>query len=494
MRAPASRVRALNAHEVQPQGSHVLYWMTSARRPFYNWALEHALSYARQLALPLVVFEPLRIGYAWASARHHTFILQGMASHAAYFSETCVTYYPYLERKPGEGKGALAALAQGAALVVADDSPAFFYPHMLAAAAKQLPVRLEAVDSLGLLPVSEAGGRAFTTAYSFRRFLQKKLPGELVRLPAKEPLARATLPAFKLPSAVTTRFPRLTQRELKRVDKLVAELPIDQSVAKVGELEGGYAAGQRMLQTFVTHKLSRYAERSHPDADASSGLSPYLHFGHVGVHQVIGALKKSEGWDGLPSGTTQNGTREGFWGLSAPVEAFLDELVTWRELSINTSATLPDYERYETLPDWARRTLEAHEKDAREPLYSLAQLEEAKTYDAVWNAAQNQLLWEGRIHNYMRMLWGKKILEWSASPREALERMLHLNNKYALDGRDPNSVSGIFWVLGRYDRPWAPERDIYGTVRYMSSPAAQRKLRMKRYLARYGQGTLELPY
>ena len=173
--------------------------------------------------------------------------------------------------------------------------------------------------------------------------------------------------------------------------------------------------------------------------------------------------------------------------MPAPAEAFLDELVTWRELAFNFAAKRDDAERYDSLPPWARKTLEAHSADPRPHVYSLEQLNAAATHDEVWNAAQRQLLQEGRIHGYLRMLWGKKILEWSASPREAVAAMIHLNDTLALDGRDPNSYAGIMWCLGRYDRPWAPERPIFGTVRYMSSRSTMHKLHLKRYLQRFGQ-------
>jgi deoxyribodipyrimidine photo-lyase len=177
--------------------------------------------------------------------------------------------------------------------------------------------------------------------------------------------------------------------------------------------------------------------------------------------------------------------RGGFWGMSAPVEAFLDQLITWRELGFNACFYREDYDRYESLPEWSRRTLEGHATDPRPEPYTLSELEEARTSDELWNAAQTQLVREGRIHNYLRMLWGKKILEWSPSPHDALDRMIRLNNKYALDGRDPNSYSGIFWVLGRYDRAWGPRRPIFGTVRYMSSANTARKLHVREYLERY---------
>ncbi|MDH4282798.1 MAG: deoxyribodipyrimidine photolyase, partial [Myxococcales bacterium] len=186
-----------------------------------------------------------------------------------------------------------------------------------------------------------------------------------------------------------------------------------------------------------------------------------------------------------------NGAREGWWGMSANAESFLDELVTWRELGFNACAHRADYDQYESLPDWARQTLEEHQNDPRPYLYSLEQLESSETHDPIWNAAQTELRETGRLQNYLRMLWGKKILEWSPSPSDALAAMVELNNKYAVDGRDPNSYSGIFWVLGRYDRAWGPERAIFGKIRYMSSENTKRKLRMADYLARFGgQGDL----
>jgi deoxyribodipyrimidine photo-lyase len=224
--------------------------------------------------------------------------------------------------------------------------------------------------------------------------------------------------------------------------------------------------------------------RNHPDHDISSHLSPYLHWGHLSVHEIFEALMTREGWLGdLPA--RANGAKAGWWGVSAPAERFLDELVTWRELGYNLTSQRADYAAFESLPDWARRSLDQHANDPREFVYTRDAFERAQTHDPLWNAAQRQLMAEGRIHNYLRMLWGKKILEWSSTPRDALTTLVELNNKYALDGRDPNSYSGIFWVLGRYDRPWHPERPVYGVVRYMSSSNTARKLRVKNYLKRF---------
>ena len=164
---------------------------------------------------------------------------------------------------------------------------------------------------------------------------------------------------------------------------------------------------------------------------------------------------------------------------------FLDQLITWRELGYNMCACREDYDRYESLSLWAQKTLQDHVRDRRPHKYSLDQFEAGKTNDPLWNAAQMQIVREGRLHNYLRMLWGKKILEWSESPQEALGIMVELNNKYGLDGRDPNSYSGIFWVLGRYDRPWGPGRPVFGKIRYMSSQNTARKIKVKSFIKKY---------
>jgi deoxyribodipyrimidine photo-lyase len=172
--------------------------------------------------------------------------------------------------------------------------------------------------------------------------------------------------------------------------------------------------------------------------------------------------------------------------VSPAAESFLDQIVTWREVGFNMCAHRPDHDHYASLPAWAQATLARHAGDPREAIYTRDEFAGARTHDLLWNAAQRQLTREGRMHNYLRMLWGKKILQWSATPEDALHTMIDLNNRYALDGRDPNSYSGIFWTLGRYDRPWGPERDVFGTIRYMSSDNTARKVRVKEYLARYG--------
>jgi deoxyribodipyrimidine photo-lyase len=482
-RVPDARIRPLNDRPLRADGEYVLYWMVAARRSRDSFALERAVDLARALERPLVVLEALRAGYPYASDRLHRFVLDGMTANARALARSPVLYHPYVEPEPGAGRGLVEALAGSACAVVTDDYPTFFLPRMLAAAATRLNVRLEAVDGNGLVPMRDAR-KAFATAYHFRRYLQSVLPTHLRELPRQNPLARVRLPRLShLPARVTRRWPAASPHLLGGD---VAALPIDHDVAPV-KWRGGAQAGQRRLRRFLTHGLQDYDERrNHPDLDAGSGLSPYLHFGHLSAHQVIRELARRDGWTPDDVTDRRDGRRVGWWALGPAAEAFVDQLVTWRELGFNWAAHREDHAGYGSLPDWARRTLEKHAGDRREHLYTLEQFEAADTHEPLWNAAQRQLLREGRIHNYLRMLWGKKIVEWTRSPREAHETMVALNDRWALDGRDPNSYTGILWVLGRHDRPWAPERPVFGTVRWMSERNTQRKVRCREYVARYG--------
>jgi deoxyribodipyrimidine photo-lyase len=490
---PDLRLRIAGSAPVRPDGDYVLAWMTAFRRLGWSFALQHAADRARELGKPLVILEPIRAGYRWASDRIHRFVLDGMAEHARRLAGSNVLYYPYVEPAPGEGSGLLEALAARACLVVADDVPIFFLPRMLAAAAGRLPVRVEAVDSNGLLPL-RATERTFLAAAHFRRFLQKTLPEHLLELPLPDPLEAPLPPRLvALPAEILRRWPAASPKLLAGDPGALAALAIDHGVAPVDGARGGEAAGAGVLERFLEERLSRYGEeRNQPDDDAASGLSPWLHFGHASVHQLFAEIAERERWtpDRLGHGAT--GAVLGWWGMSPAAEKFLDEAVTWREIGFNLASHRPDSERYESLPDWAQRTLAKHEADPRPHLYGLDDLAAARTHDELWNAAQSQLVREGRIHNYLRMLWGKKVLEWSSTPRAALAALVELNNRYALDGRDPNSYTGIFWCFGRYDRPWPPERPIFGTVRYMSSESARRKLRLTRYLERYAPGSPQL--
>lgn len=477
-----SRLFTLHDRPVGADRAYVLYWMTSARRLEWNFALDRAVEHAAALKRPLVILEALRCGYPHANDRLHAFVLQGMAGHAATLRKTAVLYYPFVEPAAGAGSGLLCALARDACVVVTDWYPAFFLPRMLASAARQVDARLEAVDANGVLPVA-AAGRAFPTAHGFRAHLQRTFRAQLTEWPSREPLdglprvARAAIAP-----GLQARWPAATADVLS--GRTLAALPIDHTVPPVA-IEGGSSAARARLASFIAHGLAAYGERhNRPGEDATSRLSPWLHFGHLSVHEVFEAVMSHERWTSRKLGTSTRGAREGWWNVSASAESFLDELITWRELAFNTCAYVPDYGSFASLPEWARRTLGAHRKDRRAHRYTLAEFDAAATHDPLWNAVQRQLAQDGWFHGYMRMLWGKKILEWSRRPEDALAVMEHLMNRYALDGRDPNSWAGFAWVLGRYDRPW-PEREIFGTVRYMSSANTARKMRVTQYLRTY---------
>jgi deoxyribodipyrimidine photo-lyase len=485
MAVPASRIRLMNDRPTNPHGEFVVYWMTSARRLHWNFGLQRAVELAIEYRRPLLILEALRCDYPHASDRLHRFVLEGMAVNAREAARTRALYHAYVEPARDHGRGLIRALSGRACAVVTDRYPAFFLPRMTAAGARQSEVRLEAVDSNGLIPLADHA-RAFTVARSYRAFVQRTFRSGVPAFPEESPLGRlARVPRLsELPRNVARRWPAASETILTGNASALASLPLDHSVGPVA-IRGGRSQALRRLENFVDGALPRYADdHNHPDADCTSRLSPYLHFGHLSAHEIFSAVMTRERWTTRRLSKGGGGAREGWWGVSKSAEAFLDQVVVWRELSFNGCDYVRDYAAYDTLPEWARRTLELHASDARPHLYTRARLDAARTHDEIWNAAQRQLKTEGWFHGYLRMLWGKKILEWCAQPERALDRMRILMDRYSLDGRDPNSYASYAWVLGRYDRPW-PERPIFGTVRYMSSASTRRKLRMKRFLERY---------
>lgn len=488
--APIVRIRDANGAGVRGDGQYVLYWMTASRRLSYNFALDRALEFCGELGKPLLIFEALRCGYWWASERLHRFVIEGMAENAAACARFNVAYYPYVEPGDGAGKGLLEAFAAHACLVVTDEFPCFFLPRMVAAAAQKLRVKLEGVDSNGLLPL-RATNQVFSRAFDFRRYLQKSLAPHLQEFPVADPLRKAKFNiAATIPENIPARWPAAAAALLAGEAGALEQLPIDHSV-KPATLHGGSLQGRLRMKDFFTRKLPEYGEnRNQPEMDAASGFSPYLHFGFLSAHEVLHEIARHQQWTPEKLSLRANGSRSGWWNMSASAEAFLDQVVTWREIGYNFAAHRADYGCYESLPDWAQKTLRKHARDQRTHIYTVKEFAAGATHDPLWNAAQMQIVREGWMHNYLRMLWGKKILEWTRTPQEAAAIMIELNNKYGLDGRDPNSYSGIFWVLGRYDRPWGPERPVYGQVRYMTSENTARKVSVKHYIEKYAPGPL----
>lgn len=489
------RVSVVCSQSVNTTGRYVLYWMTSARRTRYNASLQRAVDWSVRLNRPLLVVEALAIDYPWASVRHHQFIVEGMVDQAKNFLASAAAYYAYVERESRGGRGLILELAQAACVVVTDDFPCFFLPKIVRHVAQRVSCQMEAVDANGILPV-RAAGKPFTSAYQFRRYMQKNviealgMPGEATPLsglavgdPSVDHLQR--LKSMGVKDGTLNRWQPTNFGEYPVEAADIAGSSLDATV-KALSIVGGQNAGWDLASTFLDTRLDVYTERrNRPEETGTSGLSPYLHFGHVASIEVVLEMLGRYGFD--PSSESRNfkGQRAGFWELPEPVESFLDQIITWRELGYGFCNYTPNYDQYETLPSWAIKTMEAHRHDPRPHVYSHEAFELGQTHDPLWNAAQNQLRREGRIHNYLRMLWGKKILHWSAQPEQALRTMIELNNRYALDGRNPNSYSGIFWTLGRFDRAWGPERPVFGKVRYMTSQSTARKFSVGNYIAEY---------
>lgn len=502
-----NRLTPANDHPLRSDGDYVLYWMIAQRRLNYNIALEYAIERAIEFERPLLIFEPLRVRYQWASDRIHRFIIEGMRDNANAAKEFGVAYYPYVEPKPGKGSPLLHRLAERACTVVTDEYPCFFLPTMIEAVKDRIPARLELVDGNGVLPLRSAE-KTYTVAHSYRRYMQKNILEALSRSPKASPLPCPAMPCPDPVESKTAKSKKIVPSEDLLVSNLVpkatldrwpvadfddllekngiSKIPIDHDVVPSPVCPGGSVEATRRMTEFLNKKLVHYDDdRNHPDEHATTGLSPHLHFGHISAHEMVLRVLEKEDWS-PEDASAPNGKNHGFWNVSEPAEGFLDQVLTWREIGFNWSYKNPNtYNELDSLPDWAKKSLEETSDDERPYLYSLEEFENAKTHDELWNAAQREIVQTGMMHNYMRMLWGKKIFHWTRSAQEALEVMIHLNNKYGLDGRDPNSYCGILWVLGRTDRAWGPQRPVFGKVRYMTSDSTRKKLRLNEYLERF---------
>ncbi|MCB1324024.1 MAG: hypothetical protein H7A21_01175 [Spirochaetales bacterium] len=479
-----ARVFVRRSGAPRPEARYVIYWMQIHRRLFSNYALEYAVLAANSLGLPLLVLEALRCDYPWASVRFHQFLLEGMQEHLRITTERGFNYYAYAERSAGEGSGLLESLCEHAAVLISDEFPAYIIPVHNRAIARKLDIPFFTVDANGILPLS-LSERAPYSAYIFRKLVQKSFRSCYGAPPEHDPLALLkNRSRLKIPTSISERFPR-ADNLLKGLPQSIHELPLDRTVRAI-ERSGTRAAALRRLDEFLKSGLGRYgAERNHPDSQVSSGLSPYLHFGRISAHEILAAVFEAQPQNWSLAKAKDNRGSKGFLNGDSNIEDFFDELVVWRETGYHFCHHTRNYDRFDSLPNWARNTLHYHARDRREHVYDLDSLAAAQTHDEIWNAAQRQLRTEGVIHNYLRMLWGKKILEWTPDPLAALETLIELNNRYSIDGRNPNSYSGVFWTLGRFDRPWQ-ERPIFGKIRYMSSEATRRKVRLREYLSRYG--------
>lgn len=485
------RIFDRNQLPVNSDGKYVVYWMQANRRLAYNHALEYAVAWANKLSLPLLVYEALNADYDWNTARTHQFIMQGMKENMQQLAELGVAHFSFVENKAGEGKGLLKQLCSKAALLISDEYPVFINKHLNKRVADKGFCKFITVDSNGLIPMNLSTKDPYS-AYIFRKTMHKYFSEAIVHLPKENPILD-----LRIKQSAKELIEKDFFEKYEHAHSLLNDIPgfIEKQhfdfEAKPIEMIGTREQALKRLDHFLNKRFSRYhTHRNHPDTPTASGLSPWLHFGKISVYEIVAKILEIENWK--PSKLTPvNGKNEGFFGLSEAAESFFDEVITWREVGFHYAHHRPDYDQFSSLPDWALATMDEHRKDQRNYIYSFEQLDNAQTHDEIWNAAQRQLKEEGVIHNYLRMLWGKKVIEWTPDYETALSYLIDLNNIYAIDGRDPNSYSGIFWCFGRFDRAWQ-ERAIFGKLRYMASENTFKKINMKGYLKRWGKTALGL--
>lgn len=429
----------------EPGDSGIVYWMRRDQRVADNWALLQA----RQIAgkeHPLAVVFTLSPTFLGATIRQYGFMLRGLESVAAELERYGIAFCLLIGDPVHELLSFLRE--QPAAFLVTDFSPLRPHREWQVAISSQIEIPFLEVDAHNIIPCRGASPKQEYAARTFRPKVLKLLPEFLTEFP------KLGICSYPWP------------RELPRADFKAARkrLKVDTSVPEIESVEPGEAAALRVLKTFLAKRLPRYdSERNDPTKDAQSGLSPYLHFGQISAQRVAWEVKLRE----------QD---------SESADSFLEELIVRRELSENYCFYQPDYDQYESLPEWGRETLDKHRGDKRDPRYTLEVLEMGQTHDELWNAAQLEMVHLGTMPGYLRMYWAKKILEWSATPEEAFANGIYLNDRYQLDGRDPNGYTGVAWSIGGlHDRPWQ-ERPIFGKIRYMNYNGCRRKFAVDTYV------------
>ncbi len=444
-RVPEERVKLLNTADVK-NGKYVLYWMQSSHRVECNMALEHAVSWADKLDKPLIMFFGLTRSFPEANLRHYTFMLEGIRDVEAQLEEIGVKLV-VREESPELG---VTALSKNACVTVVDKGYLKTMRQWYTRAAANLRCPLIQVEDNVVVPVEEASGKEEYSAATIRPKIQKK----------REAFLRAPKQHQPKKGSLDLNFDSI---DLADVNAVVSALDVDKSVSSARGFKGGGSEAAKRLADFVENKLVVYAERRNdPTVDFTSNLSSYLHFGQISPVQIALEVLAADAPDEAK-------------------EVYLEELIVRRELAVNYIYFNPNYDSFLGLPNWPKLTLNKHKTDPREYLYTVEELERAETHDPYWNAAQNQMRITGKMHGYMRMYWGKKILEWTKTPQDAFKTALYLNDKYELDGRDPNGFTGVAWCFGKHDRPWK-ERPVFGTVRYMNANGLKRKFDADKYV------------
>ena len=453
MKQISERVQLLNNKPANNDGKYILYWMQMFKRATNNHALNFAIEQANERKLPLLVYEGLKFYYPWASDRFHTYILEGVEEKRRAFEKLGIKYVFYLQKNDDSPKQTVAKIAKDAVQIVTDDFPCFIIPDHNKAIVKRAEISVFAVDSNGVIPMSRFEKEEFA-ARTIRPKIKKLLPDYFVKFKEEKIITKAGNLKVDCPD---------TEVNAKNISGLVKECAIDHSVKASDVYHGGTANGRKRLKNFVEKILPGYdTSRNKPDVDGCSRLSSYLHFGFLSPLEIAFAVEEAD-------------------APRTAKDAYLEELIVRRELSYNLTRFNPKHDSLEALPDWVQKTMREHAGDEREIIYSLEELENCATYDELWNASQREMNISGEIHNYVRMLWGKNVIAWTRSYEEAFAILEHLNNKYCLDGRNPNSYAGILWCFGKHDRPWM-ERPIFGKMRYMTTGSTGRKFDSKAYI------------
>lgn len=447
------RVFSANDRPFRENARYVIYWCQANRRAEANHALTYAIQLSNERKLPLLVYEALSYRYPLANDRLHTFVLEGIPEMADAIRARGAGYCFCLQRNAADPNDVLYRLRKDAAAVVTDDFPTSLTRKHNLSVAPKLDIPYFQVDASCVVPMRKIEKKQYA-AYTIRPRIHRLLPRYLAPVPECRLQHHWREPALPFHTEVTA----------DAIPALVASCAIDHCVKPSLSFHGSRAQARAHLRRFLDERMRKYeGESKEPSKHATSNLSPYLHYGRIGGLEVALAVRNYGKQNGLSSAS------------------FLEELIVRRELSFNHAFYSQRPESLNNLPEWARDTLRAHASDPRTPCYSRSQFENAETHDELWNATQTEMRLRGKIHGYYRMYWGKKIIEWSATCQDALETMLYIHDRYALDGRDPNTYTSILWCFGLHDRPWA-ERAIFGKVRYMALSGMMRKTDVPAYL------------
>jgi deoxyribodipyrimidine photo-lyase len=469
-------------------GKYVLYWMQQSQRVQDNPALNYALAEANQRQLPLVVLFVITNEFPAANLRHYTFMLEGIYETMQSFSALHI----HLIVTVGSMVKAVTSCSAQATLVVTDRGYLRIQRAWRAEIAAQLDCSLLEVEGDVLFPVEQVMTSEAYNARSIRSRIYKLLP-EFSFQTAETPAVQYTVsePLKDSLRKLMTAFPNFTAEDMHDLNHFIEKVKthlngLDSTVLPVNSIRGSYSEAVNKVTCFTDYLLDNfYEQRSNPGQDYQSGLSPYLHFGQISTRDILSKVINALGISDEEFTRLILNVKPGSYSDSKINGALVlfEQAVIRRELSMNFCWFNPDYDKFSSLPDWAQATLEAHTADKRNWLYSLALLEQAQTHDVYWNAAQKEMCLTGKMHGYMRMYWGKKLIEWMLHPTEAFQTALYLNNKYEIDGRDPNGFAGIAWCFGKHDRPWT-SFPILGNVRTMTAKGLQRKFDMQAYLER----------